>query len=136
MGRCSVAEEIPWHAGEGAHGRAGVECHPAHSQRHGVRRPGDAAQQARSLKALHCPVCPCFWACESPVGRVTAPVSEVPFLLPRRSPYVYGIHVDEISNEGQGNPDTIEVISKTTGTSVHTFDVLRVWTAAWPAVVP
>ncbi len=56
--------------------------------------------------------------------------------MPLRSPYVYGIHVDEISNGGKGNPDTIEVISKTTGTSVHTFYVERVWTAAWPAVVP
>ncbi len=53
-----------------------------------------------------------------------------------RSSYVYGIHVDEIANEGQGNPDTIEVISKATGATVHSFEVERVWTAAWPAVVP
>ena len=53
-----------------------------------------------------------------------------------RSPYVFGIHVDEFANNGKGGPDTVEVINKQTSRSVRTFGVARVWTAAWPAVVP
>ena len=71
----------------------------------------------------------------------SAPVADLALALtlPRRaarSPYVYLIHVDEIATNGKGGPDTVEVISKKTGRTVFFWKVLRVWTAAWPAVAP
>ena len=53
-----------------------------------------------------------------------------------RSPYVFGVHVDELANNGKGGPDTVEVIDKRNSRTARSFGVARVWTAAWPVVVP